>query len=125
MKRCVPGALIGLVGAASLALVAPAAWAQQTQTFAYDVHGRLTGVTRTTGASSQTTTYGLDNADNRTSRVVSAPGGGGMAALPAGAPAQETSPLDNAHAPTEAADARIPLQPEARTVPPPAPAPAS
>jgi hypothetical protein len=28
------------------------AQAQQTETYAYDVHGRLTGVTRTTGGSS-------------------------------------------------------------------------
>lgn|GEM_PF-6462357 len=49
------------------------AQAQQTETYAYDVHGRLTGVTRTTGGSSQTTTYSLDKADNRSSRTVGTP----------------------------------------------------
>lgn len=61
-----------LVGAAVLAAAATSASAQQTQTYAYDVHGRLTGVTRTTSSTSQTTTYVLDKADNRTSRAVSA-----------------------------------------------------
>jgi len=67
-----------LVGAAVLAVTATSASAQQTQTYAYDVHGRLTGVTRTTGSTSQTTTYVLDKADNRTSRAVSAPASGLM-----------------------------------------------
>lgn len=69
---------IALVGAAVLAAAATSASAQQTQTYAYDVHGRLTGVTRTTGSASQTTTYVLDKADNRTSRAVSAPASGLM-----------------------------------------------
>lgn len=66
------------LGAAVLAAAATSASAQQTQTYAYDVHGRLTGVTRTTGSASQTTTYVLDKADNRTSRAVSAPASGLM-----------------------------------------------
>ena len=69
---------IALVGAAVLVVTATNASAQQTQTYAYDVHGRLTGVTRTTGSTSQTTTYVLDKADNRTSRAVSAPASGLM-----------------------------------------------
>jgi len=63
---------IALMGAAVLAAAATSASAQQTQTYAYDVHGRLTGVTRTTGSTSQTTTYVLDKADNRTSRATGA-----------------------------------------------------
>jgi len=63
---------IALLGAAILAAAATSASAQQTQTYAYDVHGRLTGVTRTTGSTSQTTTYVLDKADNRTSRATGA-----------------------------------------------------
>jgi len=60
------------LGAAVLAATAASASAQQTQTYAYDVHGRLTGVTRTTGSANQTTTYVLDKADNRTSRATGA-----------------------------------------------------
>lgn len=69
---------IALGGAAVLAAAATSASAQQTQAYAYDVHGRLTGVTRTTGSTNQTTTYVLDKADNRTSRAVSAPASGLM-----------------------------------------------
>lgn len=69
---------IALVGVAVLVVTATSASAQQTQAYAYDVHGRLTGVTRTTGSTSQTTTYVLDKADNRTSRAVSAPASGLM-----------------------------------------------
>lgn len=67
--------MIGRValGAAALTAAATSASAQQTQTYTYDVHGRLTGVTRTTGSTSRTTTYALDKADNRTSRAVNAP----------------------------------------------------
>lgn len=54
-------------------LAATAASAQQIQTFTYDVHGRLTETTRSSGGTSQTTSYGLDKVDNRTSRTVSAP----------------------------------------------------
>jgi len=71
---------IALTGAAVLAAAATNASAQQTQAYAYDVHGRLTGVTRTTGSSSQTTTYVLDEADNRTSRAIAAPSSGLMSA---------------------------------------------
>jgi YD repeat-containing protein len=57
----------------SCALAVPStASAQQVQTFTYDVHGRLTATTRTTDSSSQTTTYALDKADNRTTRSVGA-----------------------------------------------------
>ncbi|MFY0398054.1 MULTISPECIES: hypothetical protein [Brevundimonas] len=61
-----------------MAVTATSASAQQTQTYAYDVHGRLTGVTRTTGSTGQATTYVLDKADNRTSRAVAAPTSGLM-----------------------------------------------
>jgi len=51
---------------------ANAAFAQETQAYTYDVHGRLITVVRTSGATSQTTTYVLDKADNRTTRSVGA-----------------------------------------------------
>lgn len=83
-------------------MIATASHAQQVQTLSYDVHGRLVGVDRTTGAVTQTTTYGLDNADNRTSKVVSSGGsGGGMAATenakPARAAALKTAASVNKH----------------------------
>lgn len=53
-------------------LCAGQALAQETQTYNYDVHGRLTGVTRTAGAAVRSTTYSLDNANNRTQRATSA-----------------------------------------------------
>jgi YD repeat-containing protein len=66
----------GLSVLACLLGSASTAQAQQTQTYSYDVHGRLITVARTTGSSSQTTTYSLDSADNRTGRTTSvAPGG--------------------------------------------------
>lgn len=68
--------MIGLksaVGAAVLlAAVAGSAAAQETQTYAYDVHGRLVSVARTTATSGNTTTYVLDNADNRSARTTTA-----------------------------------------------------
>ena len=68
-------------GVLGCAVIATPSLAQQVQTFTYDVQGRLVGTNRTTGSATQTTAYGLDNADNRTSKVVSsASGGGGMAA---------------------------------------------
>jgi len=63
---------IALIGAVILAAAATNASAQQTLTYAYDVHGRLLGVARTTGSTNQTTTYVLDKADNRTSRTTGA-----------------------------------------------------
>ncbi|MNT92114.1 hypothetical protein D3C72_2333390 [compost metagenome] len=75
------------------------------------MHGRLSGVTRATGGSNQTTTYGLDKADNRTSRTVSAPSSAlaspdeeeAQASGPAAGP-QETDPKPEAQtAPTAAA----------------------
>lgn len=54
---------------AALALATPVA-AQQVQTYNYDVHGRLVSVSRATSGATQTTTYSLDGADNRSSKVV-------------------------------------------------------
>lgn len=48
--------------------------AQETQTYAYDVHGRLVSVSRATGALGSVTTYALDNADNRTARTTTVSG---------------------------------------------------
>ena len=64
MKRVI------LAAAAVLAPSAAAvAHAQETQTYSYDVHGRLTSVARTMGGTTRTTVYVLDDADNRTSRA--------------------------------------------------------
>ena len=53
-------------------LMAGASAAQQTQTYAYDVHGRLIATNREVGADVRSTSYGLDKADNRTSRAIEA-----------------------------------------------------
>lgn len=53
--------------------VASTAQAQQVQTYDYDVHGRLVSVSSTTAGATQTTTYSLDGADNR-SKVVATSG---------------------------------------------------
>lgn len=59
-----------LLGGAITALATTSAFAQQTQTFSYDVHGRMMNVSRTTGSTSQVTIYALDKAHNRTTRTV-------------------------------------------------------
>lgn len=69
MKRTILAA-----GAAVLASVA-AAHAQETQTYSYDVHGRLTSVARTVGGTTRTTAYVLDDADNRTTRTTTVAAG--------------------------------------------------
>jgi len=56
--------------------VTTSASAQQTQTYAYDVHGRLMDVTRSGGGGTQTTSYVLDKADNRANRTTGAPAAG-------------------------------------------------
>ena len=61
------------IGLCGLIAVPCAASAQEVQTYSYDVHGRLTAVTRVKAGATQTTTYGLDDVDNRTVRDVSAP----------------------------------------------------
>ena len=72
------------------ALSSVGAAAQHTETYAYDEHGRLSGVSRASGATSQTTTYALDKADNRTVRNTGAPTAGPAAADPA-----RESPLED------------------------------
>lgn len=62
-----------VLGAVMLMAAGTTGYAQEVQSYQYDVHGRLTSVTRTTGSTSQTTTYVLDKANNRTSRAASAP----------------------------------------------------
>lgn len=90
---------------ATFALALPsAASAQQVQTFTYDVHGRLTATTRTTDGSSQTTSYALDKADNRTTRSVGAVTPGLLAADNAVEESEEravpeTTPLPAGQAP--------------------------
>lgn len=75
-----------VLGALGCVLSATTSHAQQTQTFFYDPHGRLVGVDGTIGSETQTTTYGLDNADNRISKVVSSSGSGAMAAASSAKP---------------------------------------
>jgi YD repeat-containing protein len=58
-----------LGGCAALALATPVV-AQQVQAYDYDVHGRLISVSRVASGATQTTTYGLDGADNRSAKVV-------------------------------------------------------
>lgn len=94
------------VCAGLIVLTAGAASAQQTQTYTYDVHGRLTDSARTTGSSSQTTSYVLDKADNRVSRSTSAPTAGRVAALSPG----ETIPASE----SVQRDVQAPVQPAAR-----------
>lgn len=55
------------------ALAATHASAQETQTYTYDIHGRLTRVDRTTGSTTVATVYGIDDANNRTSRTIGPP----------------------------------------------------
>lgn len=74
-------------------LFASVALAQQTQTYTYDVHGRLMTVSRDSGSNVQVTSYGIDNADNRASRVVTSPAtarANNAHTLDAGTPAPET-----------------------------------
>lgn len=100
---------IAVWGAVALAAAATSASAQQTQTYAYDVHGRLTDVTRSGGGSTQTTSYVLDKADNRANRTTGAPAAGRSTANaapaegadPQGARGAPTAPNDQSPAPSE------------------------
>jgi YD repeat-containing protein len=60
--------------------LASAAMAQETQTYTYDVHGRLTRVARAVGTTTRTTNYTLDNADGRTQRATTVTTGAGLTA---------------------------------------------
>lgn len=65
--------LLGLVCASAAVLgVADSVLAQEVQTYAYDVHGRLVHVSRTGGVENSATAYVLDDADNRSSRTTTA-----------------------------------------------------
>lgn len=46
--------------------------AQQTEAYFYDVHGRLQAMTRAPASGGNRTRYGMDNADNRSSRNIEA-----------------------------------------------------
>lgn len=56
-----------LAGALGLMTVAVNAKAQQTQTYIYDVHGRLEATTQAPANGGSRTLYGFDKADNRNS----------------------------------------------------------
>ena len=73
--------------ALALASAGPA-FAQETQAYTYDVHGRLTKVVRTQGATTRTTNYAIDDANNRTSRAITSTTSGSALAEP-GATAAE------------------------------------
>jgi len=60
--------------------LASAAMAQETQTYTYDVHGRLTRVARAVGTTTRTTNYALDNADGRTQRATTVTTSAGLTA---------------------------------------------
>jgi len=60
--------LVGVSIALALTSLPPAAIAQVTQTYSYDANGRLTGVSTTGPAGTNTAAYVYDDADNRTSR---------------------------------------------------------
>lgn len=77
MKRVRRG--LATVACAGAALASSAAVAQETTTYTYDVHGRLTQVSRSGGPSNGvTTTYQYDAADNRTNvTVTGSPNGSG------------------------------------------------
>jgi YD repeat-containing protein len=60
--------LVSVTIALALAGLPAAALAQVTQTYSYDPNGRLTGVTTTGSAGTNTAAYAYDDADNRTSR---------------------------------------------------------
>lgn len=61
-----------------LLLIGTAAIAAETITYTYDARGRLISVVHSGGPSSGlTTTYSLDDADNRTAKTTSSGGGGG------------------------------------------------
>ena len=86
MIRCIP--------ALALMLAAGSAAAQESATYSYDVHGRLIGVARSSGAD---TAYAYDDADNRTAKETT----GASALLQ-----QETSGGDNGSAASEDAAPR-------------------
>ena len=89
-----------------LSVVLGAAWtpalAQETTTYTYDVHGRLIGADRSTGAD---TDYAYDDGDSRTSKVTT--------------DATAFSPADDAAQDSEsdasAADSEIEPEPETAT----------
>ena len=61
---------LGMIAAyAASILYAGSAAAQEQQSYAYDVHGRLVSVHRDGPTASLVTGYGLDGADNRTNRA--------------------------------------------------------
>lgn len=60
---------LALAGAAGLMVVATGAAGQQTQTYTYDVHGRLEASTQAPASGGSRTLYSLDKADNRDSRI--------------------------------------------------------
>lgn len=88
---------ISVAALVALATCASEAFAQETQSYTYDVHGRLTAVTRTTASTAQTTTYGLDDADNRTSRSVAASSISASTQAPSADPAQEAEATRDAN----------------------------
>lgn len=98
--RQVNGRLRLLAAALVAGLIAVPAASQTTQTYIYDVFGRLVGTTTAKTTSGSATSYALDNADNRTSRarantVIRA---GGQQKLSSGevmVPGQELKSTDN------------------------------
>lgn len=75
MRRCVKTFTIAVFAV----LAAGAAKAQQVQSYFYDAHGRLQATTTAHPNSGSRTLYGLDSADNRTSKLTENAGTRGAA----------------------------------------------
>lgn len=76
--------LVSLSVALALGLFPAVAIAQVTQTYSYDANGRLTAVTTTGAAGTNTAAYVYDDADNRTSRSQTGTAYAALSRLPAG-----------------------------------------
>lgn len=76
--------ILGLLGAATIVLMSPSAYAQETITYTYDELGRLTEVEKTNGPSNgEEATYAYDPAGNRTNvTVTGSPNGDGSGGGP-------------------------------------------
>lgn len=78
--------VLSLAAIAAAFLAAPSLGAaQEVQVYSYDVHGRLTAVARTQSGQTRTTSYGLDDANNRTSRATT------VTSALASAPSEQTA----------------------------------
>ncbi|WP_428156235.1 hypothetical protein [Brevundimonas sp.] len=61
-----------VVAALTLSCITSSVQAQQTETFVYDVHGRLQAAAKAPAVGGSVSRYGLDGADNRAGRLTEA-----------------------------------------------------